>query len=236
MAKEITQDRLPATILNLAKRVEALLKRQSSSPPSRILVALAGVPGSGKSTVSAALLLELAAKGITDVAVVAMDGFHLTQKELSQLPDPKEAFARRGAPFTFNALAFLGLVKSLKVLPVTGPSAPEQFLYAPSFDHARQDPVANGIPISSWTRVIIVEGNYTLLDEDPWREVAALCEEKWFVDTPREVVLERLVGRHMMAGIETDVKRAVERAEANDLPNGDLIRRKLIKPDVIVEN
>ncbi|KAL1607958.1 hypothetical protein SLS60_002897 [Paraconiothyrium brasiliense] len=239
MAREITEDPSPlsATILNLGKRVEALILRQSSSgPPSRILVALAGVPGSGKSTVSAALLLELAAKGIADVAVVPMDGFHLTKKELSQLPDPKEAFARRGAPFTFNAPAFLSLVQSLKVLPVTNTSAPEQFLYAPSFDHALQDPVANSIPISSRTRVVIVEGNYTLLDEEPWREVAALCDEKWFVDTPREVVLERLVKRHMMAGIETDVKSAVERVEVNDLPNGDLIRGKLIKPDVVVEN
>jgi putative protein kinase ArgK-like GTPase of G3E family len=72
MAKAPT-DTFESAILNLAKRVDALLLRQQASePPSRTLVALAGVPGSGKSTVSAALLVELAARGITDVAVVPM--------------------------------------------------------------------------------------------------------------------------------------------------------------------
>lgn len=61
---------LAETILQLAARIEALLAQQTSS--ERILVALAGVPGSGKSTVSAALLVELASRNILDVAVVPM--------------------------------------------------------------------------------------------------------------------------------------------------------------------
>ncbi|KAJ4289052.1 hypothetical protein N0V90_011394 [Kalmusia sp. IMI 367209] len=237
MAKDIIADTLAGTILDLAKRVEALLTRQQSSdPPSRILVALAGVPGSGKSTVSQALLSELAARGVDDVTVVPMDGFHYTKKTLSSLANPAEAFKRRGAPFTFDASAFVALVKSIKNLPVTGPENPEQFLYAPSFDHAIQDPIENAIPISSRNRLIIIEGNYTLLDEDPWREVATLCQEKWFVDVPRDVVLDRLVQRHLVAGIETDVQKSIERVEENDLVNGDSIRASLITPDVIVEN
>ncbi|KAF9730946.1 hypothetical protein PMIN06_004604 [Paraphaeosphaeria minitans] len=230
---------LRSIILHLAKRVEGLLNRQASSDtPSRILVALAGVPGSGKSTVSAALLEELAARGITDIAVVPMDGFHLTKKQLSALPDPEKAFARRGAPFTFDASSFLSLIQSLAATPLPTPPSPssEAILYAPDFDHALQDPVQDGIPISSRMRLIIVEGNYVLLDEELWRGIAALCAEKWFVDTPREVVMERLVRRHLAAGIETDVGEAVKRVEANDLPNGDVIRERLIKPDVFVEN
>ena len=73
MAKDIVTDTLAGTILNLAKRVEALLARQQTSDPSsRVLVALAGVPGSGKSTVSQALMVELAARNIVDVAIVPM--------------------------------------------------------------------------------------------------------------------------------------------------------------------
>ena len=121
-------------------------------------------------------------------------------------------------------------------MPLTGSAETEQILYAPSFDHAIQDPVNQGIPVSSRNRIVIIEGNYTLLDQDPWREVAALCEEKWFVDTPRDVVLYRLVQRHLAAGIETDINKSVERVKANDLVNGDLIRSLLITPDVIVEN
>lgn len=259
MAKDVVADTLAGTILKLARNVEALLHRQQcSDPPSRILVALAGVPGSGKSTVSQALLLELASRGIDHVAVVPMvrrlllfplslfraiiidqiaqDGFHYTKETLSTFEDAENAFRRRGAPFTFDAASFLALVEEIKSLPVDGPGEAEQFLYAPSFDHAIQDPVANGIPISSRTRLIIIEGNYTLLDVDPWRKVAALCQEKWFVDTPRDVVLDRLVQRHLVAGIETNVQKAIERVKENDLVNGDLIKNYLIKPDIVLEN
>jgi pantothenate kinase len=166
------------------------------------------------------------------------DGFHYTKDALSNFDDPALAFRRRGAPFTFDAHAFVDLVRALKRMPVTSPpySATEQLLYAPSFDHALQDPVADAIPISSHNRLIIVEGNYTLLDEDPWKEVSSLCEQKWFVDVPQDVVQERLVQRHLVAGIETSALKAVERVKENDLPNGDLIRKLLITPDVVIEN
>lgn len=255
MAAHNLEDNLAKTVLSLSKRVESLLVRQQASEsPSRILVALAGVPGSGKSTVSQALLSRLAMDGITDVVIVPMvcypyvgpshqgstntrkDGFHHTKEVLSTFPDPANAFKRRGTPFTFDAVAFLQLVKDIKRFPLTGSEEAEQFLYAPSFDHAIQDPVTKGIPVSSRSRVVIVEGNYVLLNQDPWREVAAFCEEKWFVDASREMVLDRLVQRHIAAGIETDVEKSVERVKANDLVNGDLIRSALIPPDVVVKN
>jgi Mrp family chromosome partitioning ATPase len=72
MAKDLTINGLTESILDLVRRVEALLQRQAADPQQRILVALAGVPGSGKSTVSHALLTELASRGIDDVAVVPM--------------------------------------------------------------------------------------------------------------------------------------------------------------------
>lgn len=85
MAKDNIAETLTTTILNLAKRIEALLARQQSSDsPARLLVALAGVPGSGKSTVSQALLLELAAKGIEDVVVVPMVRFSDYRNTLAQ--------------------------------------------------------------------------------------------------------------------------------------------------------
>ena len=72
MANNCVVDTLPTAILDLVRRTERLLSRQASDPGQRMLVALAGVPGSGKSTVSAALLTELGTRGIKDVAVVPM--------------------------------------------------------------------------------------------------------------------------------------------------------------------
>lgn len=85
---------------------------------------------------------------------------------------------RRGAPFTFDAEGFVKLVKAIKDMPVTADGEAEEFLYAPSFDHAVQDPVLKAIPISSRSRLIIVEGNYTLLDQSPWNNVSGIWEEK----------------------------------------------------------
>ncbi|KAJ4374720.1 hypothetical protein N0V83_001795 [Neocucurbitaria cava] len=224
---------LADTVLQLAGRLEALLAQQASE---RILIALAGVPGSGKTTVSQALLAELSIRHIHDVAVVPMDGFHYSKAVLSTFPDPELAFRRRGAPFTFDAEAFVALVKAIKKMPVTSLDESEQFLYAPSFDHAVKDPVPAAIPISSHNRLIIIEGNYTLLDQKPWKEIVTLCEEKWFVDVEKDLVKTRLAQRHLLAGIETSALAAMKRAEENDLPNGDLIRSLLIKPDIIIHN
>lgn len=59
---------------------------------------------------------------------------------------------------------------------------------------------------------------------------------RWFVDAPVDVVRDRLAQRHLGAGIETSKAAAVARAEENDIPNGELIRSLLVKPDVIIEN
>ena len=69
--------RIDATVLErtvevLAQRVEQLLKNASSTPEQRILIALAGVPGSGKSTVSAALIKTLEQRAIENVALIPM--------------------------------------------------------------------------------------------------------------------------------------------------------------------
>ena len=49
-----------------------------------------------------------------------MDGFHLTKAQLEVMPDPAYAFARRGAPFTFDAK---GLVHTLSRLKAEGKGA-----------------------------------------------------------------------------------------------------------------
>jgi pantothenate kinase len=102
---------------------------------------------------------------------------------LSAFEDVDEAFRRRGAPFTFDADAFVQLVDDLKTTPVTTSTESEVFMTAPSFDHKLKDPVEGAIMISSRNRVIIVEGNYTLLDQSPWRKIAGSCMEKYVLMT-----------------------------------------------------
>lgn len=161
-----------------------------------------------------------------------MDGYHLTRAQLSAMPDPHTAHARRGAAFTFDAPAFLKLVKKLRepICPETGT------VYAPSFDHAAKDPVADDITIAASARIVVMEGNYLSLGSGApeWKEAAGLMDELWFVDVDEKVARERLVKRHVASGIAKDEEEAGRRADENDLVNGrEIVEGRLEVNEVI---
>jgi pantothenate kinase len=166
------------------------------------------------------------ASGPSVATFLPMDGYHLTRAQLSAMPDPTTAHARRGAAFTFDAPAFLQLVKDLRK-----PLLPEsETIYAPSFDHAVKDPVARDIPIATTSRVIIFEGNYLSLGSGApeWKEAAEIMDELWFVDVPEEVARKRLIARHVVSGIAANEEEAGKRADENDLVNGrEIVQGKL---------
>lgn len=148
-----------------------------------------------------------------------MDGYHLSRAQLDAMPDPQNAHARRGAAFTFDSEKFLALVRKLRepILPET------RTLYAPSFDHAKKDPVADDIPIAPSVRIVIFEGNYCSLNHGPWKDAADLMDELWFVDVDFQVARKRLIHRHVKAGIAPNEEEAAKRADENDLVNGQEI-------------
>lgn len=184
---------------------------------SRILIAVGGGPGSGKSTVARAVSGALIDRGISSV-VVGMDGFHLTRKELLQMPDPELAFKRRGAPFTFNANGFVEFVQEIRQSCDVEVEM-RLNIYGPSFDHKVKDPEPNGISISPGIQVVIIEGLYTLIDEKPWDKVQHLVDLKWFVEVDPEEATTRVAHRHVAAGIESTLDLALARVAANDLLN-----------------
>ncbi|KAF2709349.1 P-loop containing nucleoside triphosphate hydrolase protein [Pleomassaria siparia CBS 279.74] len=195
----------------------------------RLLIAISGIPGSGKTTLAAMVsnrLNELHVKqfpgtsnGSPLAAFIPMDGYHLSRKQLDAMPDPVSAHQRRGAPFTFDGDSFFSLVKALRK-----PIAPESCtLFAPSFDHSIKDPIANDIAIAPCVRLVVFEGNYLSLNKSPWKDAAALMDELWFVDVDFEVARKRLVYRHVRAGIAKDEQDAAKRADENDLVNGQEI-------------
>jgi pantothenate kinase len=160
-----------------------------------------------------------------------MDGYHLTRVQLSAMPDPTYAHARRGAAFTFDGSSFLSLVREIRL-----PLSPEsQTLYAPSFDHALKDPKENDIPIASTTRILVFEGNYLSLDKEPWNTAAGLMDELWFMEVDFETAKKRLVPRHVKAGIAPNEVEAERRVRENDLVNGqEIVDGRMEVHEVIV--
>lgn len=193
-------------------------------PPPRLLVAIAGPPGSGKTTIAnkvADIINSLPPKINNPKAIViSADGFHLPLATLRKLPNASEALARRGAPWTFDGHAAVSLVRKLKS------NAHRHSVFAPTFDHAIKDPVADGLLIAADTDICILEGNYLLCDEPPWDEIATLVDEKWFVHVEPDLACKRVAFRHLAAGIETTMEEAVHRASSNDLVNGEFVVSK----------
>lgn len=74
--------------------------------------------------------------------------------------------------------AFVDLVATLKSKSVTTNTELQVNNSAPSFDHATKDPVMDAIQVSSHTRLVILEGNCTSLDVEPWRDIAKACVER----------------------------------------------------------
>ncbi|WPH04745.1 P-loop containing nucleoside triphosphate hydrolase protein [Acrodontium crateriforme] len=226
--EQIATHKLKDVVELLRGRIQSLAQNECIPAEQRMLIALAGVPGSGKSTVSAALLQLLQMDGRNDISILTMDGFHHTTEELSRCECPDVAFRRRGAPFTFDGRAFVNFVKKLKTASVTEENDHTLELRAPSFDHGIQDPIPDDVVIPSTAKIIIVEGNYVLLNQSPWNELSR--------STTIETARQRLIARHIKAGIETSEEEAAIRVDENDMVNAELILCESMKPQVIVVN
>lgn len=168
----------------------------------RVVVAIAGAPGSGKSSLAKRLVARLNEVAPGRAALLEMDGYHYDDHVLIE----RGLRVCKGSPDTFDVFGLLHMLDRLK-------HNQEDEIAVPVFDR--------DLEISRSVRALVVEGNYLLLDQHPWSGLHAMFDITVAIDAAEDILRQRLVERWRSYGFSpTEIEAKVER---NDLPNGRYI-------------
>lgn len=202
---------LTRQINHLSELIQPLRNR-----PSRVIVAIAGPAGSGKTTLADELARRLNAQKCL-ATVMPQDGFHLDNQVLAARGD----LGRKGAPHTFDGAGFVHTVRRLKE---------RADVVVPVFDRSRDIAISGARVIPAQAEVVIVEGSYLLFDAAPWFNLAPLWTLSVQLDVPLPELRARLIQRWLGHGLSRAA--ATGRATSNDIPNAQAVIEHALPADV----
>jgi pantothenate kinase len=204
--------------LGFTALVERLVASQGAA---RRLVAVVGPPGSGKTTfaerLAAAVTPQVAAE------VLAMDGYHYDDILL----DARGHRPRKGAPHTFDVDGFAAMLTRLR-------ADDGRDVAVPVFDRGIEIARAGARIIPAATRLVVVEGNYLLLDDPAWTPLRAMFDTTVLLAVPFAEIESRLLARWTGFGLTGEALRT--KMEDNDLPNVRLVLARSAPADIEVVN
>ncbi|TGD41766.1 nucleoside triphosphate hydrolase [Pseudotabrizicola sediminis] len=187
----------------------------------RMIVAIAGAPGSGKSTLAEALCAALNDQRAGAAAVMPMDGYHLDNAIL----DARGLRARKGSPPTFDVDGLAGDLARVR--------AADRPVILPVFDRELDLARAGAREVGPEVPVILIEGNYLLLEQAQWRDLSPLFDMTVFLDVPEAELERRLIDRWLHYGLDAEAART--RALGNDIPNARLVATTSRAADITIK-
>ena len=190
---------------------------------ARTIIAIAGPPGAGKSTFAAALAQALNESEAGPASIVPMDGFHLDDGVLRR----QGTLDRKGAPFTFDLGGLISLLRRLR-------DNAEPGIAVPVFDRSLEISRAGAAIVAPSTRILIVEGNYLLLDDPDWAHLRPFFDLTLMLQEDPRALDERLIGRWLAHGFDPEAARA--KVAHNDLPNVDLVLTQSVAADIALQH
>lgn len=196
------------------------LARHASDSGRTAFLGVAGPPGVGKSYTATRVAETLNAAGVS-AAVLPMDGFHLSNRQLERLG----LRASKGAPETFDVAGFVALVERI----AAGPSEP---VYCPDYDRELHEPIAGRIRVEPGTQIIVTEGNYLLFD-GAWSAVRERFDGSWYLEAPAALREQRLIARHSRGRTAAEAREWVRTVDG---PNAELIATTRDRADLIIDS
>ena len=200
-----------------------------SSPAPRLMVAVVGAPGSGKTAFATILIAVLNAEAGAEVAaLVGLDGWHypnayLDTHFIERHGQPIPLRRIKGAPETFDAAAAFGCLSQIR----QGGQAS-----FPVYSRTLHEPIPAAGTIGSSHRIVVVEGNYLLLEEEPWRDFRQLFDVRVFICAGLATLLDSLRERHGRGGKTPAL--AERQIREVDLPNARRISPGVAHAHILV--
>ena len=193
---ELSQEQFETVYQPVMEQIVAVQQRLQR----RILVGIAGPPGCGKTYFSKLLTMLLNQNTQQEMAVyIGMDGWHYSQKQLEQMTFCRDGKlmllkAIKGAPESFDVDDFLDFLKLVR---------DTEKLSFPMYDRTIHDPVQHLGQIDSGHQIILIEGNYLLLNEVPWNEIKTFLDLSCFLWADEKLRWHTLLKRHLKGGKNT---------------------------------
>lgn len=195
------------------ERLSALL-----DSPDRFILGVVGKPGVGKSTFTQYLGEQLASDL---VAILPMDGFHMSNEKLIELGRRD----RKGAPDTFDVDDFAKSLADVR----DGHGRDIRF---PIFKREIEASAPDAGVIPALAKLVLVEGNYLLHDGSGWEKIGDYLDETWFLDVDDELRMQRLIARHIQFGKTPEA--ANDWSRGTDEVNARLIEKSRSRASLIV--
>lgn len=206
-----SRDSIENIFVPLLRKLTKMRREKNSC----VLALFAAPPGAGKSTLLS-FLAKLAEEDeqSDEVQVLGMDGFHRRQAYLvsrTVVRDGAEIpmVSIKGAPQTFDLEKLTERVQNIAAGRTCG---------WPVYDRRLHDPVDDAVTVDG--EIVLIEGNYLLLDEPGWRDLRNYADHTVLIRADAELLRKRLVDRKAMGmASREEAERFVEFSDMRNVRN-----------------